>query len=648
MLTYAMDNPAPGTIILVSSDGDFSYAVSTLRLRRYHIIVVGLPAIHQSLKAQASLFVNWNTDVLENPEVHCELPIKQHDLGRQQLHVQSKISDASPPYHYSSTSFRSRPERFKDDSDRVGLFGAMKDPTPLSVRAVSSHTKLTPAVPDSWKFNAPNFSASAPKPVTDFRASNTGGDSIEPLVSTAKLDNDRFNHIGGFTVTGQTALLSGPSIPLSGPGTSLLRDGALPLNPTRGSRTEFLPHQTQGNLSSEFNALTRENREEKARKSFTSTTAISHLCDNNSAGFPTLSIRGIANGDNSQDSSSTNKSVLHCDTSLSSTTRLVGEVMPSLSQASPDDNINARHFSPPSHSREVGSSTTASIPIPLAGSSSDNDNAHTSNPVSEEISSADAALAAASPTKKDNFNLAAISHIAPDSRASKFDIIQMGASRCSEGVENATGLDEYAHLHTPSELRAALPSSSSKNQPVDQWPPTVSTPSQSDTIALPPQFEILVQELRRQLASGVSRPSRSTVAIEIKKQDPLVYERAGVTKFKEYSALAVQARVVVIGGIAGDAWISLPCIPTANVPSERETVRSDFRYLIEQLQIARHAGVMQPLRSVIGQALITQCKSLYQDTGFPTFKEYVAAAENAGIVRLGGNNGHAWVSLICT
>ena len=635
MLAYAIDNPAPGTIVLVSSDGDFAYAVSTLRLRRYHIVVVGLPEIHQSLKAQASLFVNWNTHILDNPEVHCELPIKKHDLGHRQFQVPSEISDASPTYYSSSTSFRLRPERFKDDSERMGPFGTMKHPT-LSVRTVSSHTKPTPAVPESaaicqWKFDAPNFSASAPKPVTDSQISNTSRHSIEPLVLTAKPDNDRFNDIGGSTSPRQNALFSAPLIPLSGPGprTSLLRDGALPVNPIRGSRTEF-PY-----LSSEFNALTSESREEIARNTFTLTTPapVSHTSDPNPVGFPTLSITGIGNDDNSQDPSNANKGTLHCDTSLSSPAGLVEEITPSIpssGHACPDD--NAGHLSP-THSREVSLPTTVSPPILLTDSSSIRGYS-----VIKEISSTAAALVATSPAKKDNFNLAAIP---PDSR---FDDNQMSARHGSEVVEYATGLDPYARLHTPPELRVASPSSSSKSQPVDPWPFTIST--SIDTVVIPPQFEILVQELRRQLASGVSRPSRSAVAIEIKKQDPLVYERAGVTKFKEYSALAVQARVVVIGGLAGDAWISLPSAPTAIVSSERETVRSDFRYLIEQLQIARRAGVTHPLRSVIGQALATQWKSLHQDAGFSTFKEYVAAAEKAGIVRLGGNNGHAWISLI--
>lgn len=659
MLTYAMDNPAPGTIILISSDGDFSYAVSTLRLRRYHVVVVGLPEVHQSLKAQASLFVNWNAEILENSEAHRESPIKQHDLGRRQLQVSSDFLDASPPYHYLSASSRPKSERFRDDSERMGQFRTTKDPT-LGVRTVPLHTKTSHAVPERtavWRPTAPNFPASTTKPhITDFRKSNTGGHFIEPLASTVKPDDVRFNDVGGSFAARQTALFSSSSIPLSGTGprTSLLRDGAPPVNIKYESRTESLPYPTQSNLSSEFNSLVHDIRgEEKASKSFTSATVptrISLVENNDPTGLPTLSIRGIGNDHNgSQDHSSVNKSVRHSDTSVSSAASQGGETGPtvsSLGQASSNEHVDARPLSPLLQAREVSSPTVVSTST-LRASSSPVDS-HASKSVTEEITSTDAALGAAK-----NADLYDISHTASGGGAPRFDDAQMGEHLSCEEIESVTGLNAYARPHTSSELRVASPSSSSRSQPAYRYPPTLSASSQNwaDTV-IPPHFEILVQELRRQLANGISRPSRSEVAIEIKKQDPHVYERAGVTKFKEFSALAVEAKAIVLGGLAGDAWISLPPISTTIVQSGPETLRSglrnpyQFRYLVEQLQIARQSGATQPLRSVIGQALATRCKSLHQDTGFPTFKEYVTAAEKAGVVRLGGNNGHAWVSLI--
>ncbi|KAI1790786.1 NYN domain-containing protein [Ganoderma leucocontextum] len=64
MLTYAIDNPAPATIVLISGDRDFVYAVSVLRLRKYRVVLVAPYCAHASLKSQASAVLNWETDIM--------------------------------------------------------------------------------------------------------------------------------------------------------------------------------------------------------------------------------------------------------------------------------------------------------------------------------------------------------------------------------------------------------------------------------------------------------------------------------------------------------------------------------------------------------------------------------------------------------
>ncbi|KAJ7684979.1 hypothetical protein DFH06DRAFT_1157041 [Mycena polygramma] len=68
MLAYAMDHPAPATLILISGDRDFAYAVSILRLRKYEVVVMSLPmpGPHISLKSQASVYLDWNVHVMRN------------------------------------------------------------------------------------------------------------------------------------------------------------------------------------------------------------------------------------------------------------------------------------------------------------------------------------------------------------------------------------------------------------------------------------------------------------------------------------------------------------------------------------------------------------------------------------------------------
>ncbi|KZP20823.1 hypothetical protein FIBSPDRAFT_741642, partial [Athelia psychrophila] len=59
LLAFAIDNPAPATIILITNDRDFVYAVSVLRLRRYRVILVAQPSGSATLKAQASMWLDW-------------------------------------------------------------------------------------------------------------------------------------------------------------------------------------------------------------------------------------------------------------------------------------------------------------------------------------------------------------------------------------------------------------------------------------------------------------------------------------------------------------------------------------------------------------------------------------------------------------
>jgi len=64
MLGHAIDNPAPTTIVLISGDRDFAYAISVLRLRRYQVVLITLSNAHLSLTSQASVCHDWSSDIL--------------------------------------------------------------------------------------------------------------------------------------------------------------------------------------------------------------------------------------------------------------------------------------------------------------------------------------------------------------------------------------------------------------------------------------------------------------------------------------------------------------------------------------------------------------------------------------------------------
>jgi hypothetical protein len=87
MLGHAIDNPAPTTIVLISGDRDFAYAISVLRLRRYQVVLITLSNAHLSLTSQASVCHNWSSDILGVPH-----PSSPSTAGKE-----AKTCSRSPP-----------------------------------------------------------------------------------------------------------------------------------------------------------------------------------------------------------------------------------------------------------------------------------------------------------------------------------------------------------------------------------------------------------------------------------------------------------------------------------------------------------------------------------------------------------------------
>ncbi|KAI6036679.1 limkain-b1-type NYN domain-containing protein, partial [Pisolithus microcarpus] len=58
MFAFAVDHPPPATVILISGDRDYAYALSTLRLRNYKVVLI-TPRATSCLEACASFVVDW-------------------------------------------------------------------------------------------------------------------------------------------------------------------------------------------------------------------------------------------------------------------------------------------------------------------------------------------------------------------------------------------------------------------------------------------------------------------------------------------------------------------------------------------------------------------------------------------------------------
>lgn len=80
-MAFALDYPAPGALVIISGDRDFAYAAATLRLRGFDISIISPDAVtHSTLKRQADHLFDWQKDVLrfvqvpDIPEAEVVLP----------------------------------------------------------------------------------------------------------------------------------------------------------------------------------------------------------------------------------------------------------------------------------------------------------------------------------------------------------------------------------------------------------------------------------------------------------------------------------------------------------------------------------------------------------------------------------------------
>ena len=66
IMAFVKDNSPPATIILISGDRDFAYLLSTIRWRKYNVVLISNTLMtHESLTAQASVVYDWKSDILK-------------------------------------------------------------------------------------------------------------------------------------------------------------------------------------------------------------------------------------------------------------------------------------------------------------------------------------------------------------------------------------------------------------------------------------------------------------------------------------------------------------------------------------------------------------------------------------------------------
>lgn len=77
IMVFIKDNPPPATIILISGDRDFAYLLSTIRWRKYQVVLISNSFMtHESLTAQASAVYDWQSDILKTQPPSKPLPLR--------------------------------------------------------------------------------------------------------------------------------------------------------------------------------------------------------------------------------------------------------------------------------------------------------------------------------------------------------------------------------------------------------------------------------------------------------------------------------------------------------------------------------------------------------------------------------------------
>lgn len=227
---------------------------------------------------------------------------------------------------------------------------------------------------------------------------------------------------------------------------------------------------------------------------------------------------------------------------------------------------------------------------------------------------------------------------------------------------------KQAHYHTAASHAPSIPTQNGSSVPKPPGALTHQDRRPSDrTFQL---FEPLIKLLEQIKKEGNPKPLRSAVAARLVQQDRGIFVRAGAAKWAEYAAVAEAAGIVTLGsnGQAGYEWVSLrdsaktaasstlmmPSTSTSTPirqksyshhtnttpsysSSETAARLKPFLPLIEICKEQRSQNVARPLCSYVGMQLSALARQgivdAYALAGVPGWKEYLAAAEKAGVAR---------------
>lgn len=576
MLAFVVDHPAPATIIIITGDRDYAYALSILKLRKYQVILVVPSSSHTSpcLESQASLVIDWNAAALRTRTevVNSTQPVRQPYLDLDANLItkilrelqEFALDDSDTTLHPYSTSSRStsrlRRMSVRDPleplrhSKNTGSFDSTQEFThnPASPRkSTSAASDLAPGglpIPKtpSHSRRASVSTGSTPRSATIVAQSPAVVEqdipAKDPPLGGRRSSTPDTTDIAGPTkrslsVLASRDVLESPLHDSRPPSSIIVR---LPLEPVQSAgdmpvmgKSTFPPSHKLNGLASPF----------VATRTPTKLESNPDPCSKQSHAVvkPTSPIVAPPKAPTA--------TVTTCKTPQMRDIPVPEEIEHLACLPVEDDDGNSErsgsiphrvhtqggacdatntpgsncHFYVASHAMYSPPGGNVGLHLP-------------DTPSSNNVSSPPAIFLGV-----DSAQFAAFPHASntPDC-----------SPRGSESVLSSTGFSSPPFTTTASHETDA----SKRHQ----------------TYA---KFKPLIHLLLAARECGIARPPRSTIAVDLVQSDSQVYRRAGALKFRDYTAMAEQAGVIELGGQMGDAWIALhpnwfgvDDVPTTHLP----------------------------------------------------------------------------------
>ncbi|KIK64269.1 hypothetical protein GYMLUDRAFT_221614 [Collybiopsis luxurians FD-317 M1] len=508
MLTFAMDNPTHAsttTIMILSGDRDFSYALSILRLRKYKVVVVAPHSFHQSVRELATRFFEWSGSVLMR-------------LNDKEYSARARAATNASNDTLSSGPFASELQ----DPGVGGLPPSVAGlPTPRSPRVQPANSSSLQAVDSKTTAQAFNDVLRSPIVTRPTAGSQTVSTELKQALSlhgrsaTTVYDIQNWKDMivarregadhacDAFSPAGSAASYQGGTeVVSSSPSFKFLPRAPLPSSPRPRSAEPTFPNSGQGPVSTSsagatgvlpgrnYGSIDVDERHHPPSRSLP--------IDSDTVGLPL----GSASPDGNCGSSGP-------DIGAGSKQGLSGGGLLSLSPTLC------------SSSGISSSGQTATVELPRAS---------TTSPKSSPL---------LSPGTNIPSQLTSAASTLPSASA---------ATRAAPVPSPVLSLPS-----TPAEIPQPNPPKPDQTGSAPPQPPPPPPPFKS----IPQFFLPLVQHLEKLRLKGISNPPRSDVSIVLVKADKQTYQKAGCKRFKDFTAKAEKMGLIELGGREGDAWIRL-------------------------------------------------------------------------------------------